>query len=191
MYSPYFSFLHSVFSFSLYISISLPDSILLSSVLRRLLLKLDGRTPWVTDRFISWPLQSVQSISSHTLLYCRGALNPHKDKWQHDSLDGGSHHHKASNSTRQHINLSTNTHVPWGIPNRVQCTRHKIVSFLDGSVTGIGQVRKKNYNTQSYPELERKDENRMKLLFYLQNSEYEHYIDKLLLKRICYLSVLY
>jgi len=66
------------------------------------------------DQFIARPLQSVQSVASFGLLYSRGVLNPHKDKWQHDSLDGGSHHHKASNSTRQHINLSTNTHLPRG-----------------------------------------------------------------------------
>jgi hypothetical protein len=50
---------------------------------------------------------------------------------------------------------------------------------LGRSVTGIGQVRTfKTYNTQSYPKLERTGESRKKLVFYLQNREYEHYLDE-------------
>ena len=97
----------------------MPSYSLLSSLLRDVFLNIQDKTPWMRDQFIARPLQSVQTVSCFGLLYSRGVLNPHKDKWQHDSLDGGSHHHKASNSTRQHINLSTNTHLPRGIPNRV------------------------------------------------------------------------
>jgi hypothetical protein len=41
---------------------------LFSSVLRRVILKINGKTPWMRDLFIARPLQSVQSISSLGLL---------------------------------------------------------------------------------------------------------------------------
>jgi hypothetical protein len=108
-----------------------PPYSLLSSLLRDVFLNIHDKTPWTRDQFIARPLQSVQSVSSFGLLrvYSRGVLNPHKDKWQHDSLDGGSHHHKASNSTRQHINLSTNTHLSGGfLIVFTVCKRHTAVS---------------------------------------------------------------
>jgi hypothetical protein len=100
------------FQLSCFSPLGTPPYSLLSSLFRDIFLNLRGKATWMRDHFIARPLQSVQYVSSFGILCCSGVLNPHKDKWQHDSLDGGSHHHKASNSTRQHINLSTNNHVP-------------------------------------------------------------------------------